>query len=50
MKTISVREMPPNMPLTVDRESSTLGERLVMWLLGGALLAVCLVAASVALA
>jgi hypothetical protein len=50
MKSNYVAHSPPNIPAMLDRDRSSVGERLAMWLLGVALLAICIVAPIVALA
>jgi hypothetical protein len=50
MKMNFVEPAPPNIPSTLDRNDSLPSERVAMWLLGVALLAICLVASTVVLA
>jgi hypothetical protein len=50
MKANLVEHAPPNVPSTLDRASSLVDNRLTMWVLGVALLVICLVGSSVLLA
>jgi hypothetical protein len=50
MKANLVEQAPPNVPSTLDRDGSLVDKRLAIWLLGAALLGICLVGSSVFLA